>query len=153
MDRGAWRITVRGVTKESDTTDWLNHSKKLLEIAWQWARHSQGQIVHQHQATFTDSESAIYFHIPVSLRHLFLFTRSLETQVKFSFSQDVSSWLSLSLHRTTTACLVASVVIAVSLSGVFCIWHISLELRDWVSFAFHRITLPSTVMGIVMVIP
>ena len=140
-------------SQKSQTTDWLNRGKELLEIAWQWARHWQGQIVHQHQATFTDSESAIYFHIPVSLVHLFLFTGSLETQVKFSFSQDVSSWLSLSLHRTTTACLVASVVIAMSLFGVFCIWHISLELRDWVSFAFHRITLPSTEMGLVMVVP
>ena len=69
-DRGAWWVTVHGVTKESDTTEWLNSSKKLLEIDWQWARHSQGQIVHQHQATFTDSESALCFPIPVSLMHL-----------------------------------------------------------------------------------
>ena len=26
MDRGAWQSTVHGVTKESDTTEWLNNS-------------------------------------------------------------------------------------------------------------------------------
>ena len=28
MDRGAWQATVRGVTKESDTTKWLNNNDK-----------------------------------------------------------------------------------------------------------------------------
>ena len=28
MDRGAWRATVHGVAKESDTTQWLNNSNK-----------------------------------------------------------------------------------------------------------------------------
>ena len=27
MDRGAWRVTVHGVTKESDTTSQLNNNK------------------------------------------------------------------------------------------------------------------------------
>ena len=29
MDRGSWRATVSGVTKESDTTEWLNNNKSL----------------------------------------------------------------------------------------------------------------------------
>ena len=30
MDRGAWRATVHGVTKESDTTPRLNNCNKIL---------------------------------------------------------------------------------------------------------------------------
>ena len=34
MDRGAWRATVRGVTKESDTTDTIKqHINSLISLA------------------------------------------------------------------------------------------------------------------------
>ena len=34
MDRGAWWATVRGVTKESDTTEWLNNNNKFTLEKW-----------------------------------------------------------------------------------------------------------------------
>ena len=35
MDRGAWRATVHGVTKESDRTQQLNHhTSELTRVPW-----------------------------------------------------------------------------------------------------------------------
>ena len=31
MDRGAWRATVHGVTKESDVTEQLNHTNNKID--------------------------------------------------------------------------------------------------------------------------
>ena len=32
MDRGAWRATVHGVTKESDKTEWVNNNNQCLAL-------------------------------------------------------------------------------------------------------------------------
>ena len=37
MDRGAWWITVHGVTKESDMTEQLNSNDHLLFLQERWA--------------------------------------------------------------------------------------------------------------------
>ena len=41
MDRGAWRATVQGVTKDSDTTEQLTNKEKIWDknsgsSKWQW---------------------------------------------------------------------------------------------------------------------
>ena len=36
MDRGAWQVTVHGVTKESDTTEWLSRAHGAYAVSYEW---------------------------------------------------------------------------------------------------------------------
>ena len=66
MDRGAWRATVHGVTKESDTTQWLNsNNNKGQGGVFTPSLHHVGQnMCHQLLRSFFTSSDL--FHEPLS---------------------------------------------------------------------------------------